>query len=873
MMELTSETEHKTFKFRELKIYGSTEWLADNKKKYRQVFDRYETAYVYAELSFYNKSFDRDDWDVEVELKCFSTRKGKSEICSLPFTRKISKFDHVVYVREGWGNKKEGVFWKRGTYYWEAWIDGEKVATKYFYIEDTGHEPLEGESPYCELQSVKLYEGPFDDVLPENRLFLKTFNAEETRYVYTEVSLRNNYFTKAWQCELFIKFYNDARELKGQIVRLQKVERGDEMIRLTAGWGSNVKGSWRKDRYTAEIVFMDKLLAIIPFYVDDFVEDGVAPVFLPNREIPLILGDEQPDLHLSFDELMVKMDGLVGLAAVKQKIRDYAQYVQFLRLRKEKGFEETEEIQLHTVYIGNPGTGKTTIAKMMGQLYKSLGLLSRGHLIEVDRSDLVGEYIGQTAPKTKETIDRARGGVMFIDEAYALSRSQEDSKDFGREVIEILVKEMSNGKGDLAVIVAGYPKEMKQFLDSNPGLRSRFKMTFEFTDYLPQELMTIVDLVCAEKGVRLNAESWDKVRQVITDAYRNRDRAFGNARFVQNIIEQAKINLGLRVMSHKDPKKLSKEDLLLILPQDIDRIQLKKKKELPAIPIDEPLLAESLRELNALIGMQNIKNEIRELIQIIRFHLESGTNVLKKFHFHTVLLGNPGTGKTSVARILAKVLKALGVLERGHIVETDRQGLVAGYVGQTAIKTAEKIDEALGGVLFIDEAYALTNRAIANGDFGDEAIQTLLKRMEDHRGEFFVFAAGYTDNMESFLKANPGLSSRFDRTFKFEDYSPDELLQIAVQMLQEESLTLDEASFHHLQRYLKFIYDFRDKYFGNARTVRQIVLDIIKKHNYRMSSIPSQEREMSLITTADVEHLTLDKSNFVFNRRGIGFSS
>jgi SpoVK/Ycf46/Vps4 family AAA+-type ATPase len=873
MMELTSETENKTFKFRELKIYGSTEWLADNKKKYRQVFDRYETGYVYAELSFYNKSFDRDDWDVEVELKCFSTRKGKSEICSLPFTRKISKFDHVVYVREGWGNKKEGVFWKRGTYYWEAWIDGEKVATKYFYIEDTGHEPIEGESPYCELQSVKLYEGPFDDVLPENRLYLKTFNAEETRYVYTEVFLRNNYFTKAWQCELFIKFYNDARELKGQIVRLQKVERGDDMIRLTAGWGSNVKGSWRKDRYTAEIVFMDKLLAIIPFYVDDFVEDGIAPVFLPNREIPLILGDEQPELHLSFDELMVKMDGLVGLAAVKQKIRDYAQYVQFLRLRKEKGFEETEEIQLHTVYIGNPGTGKTTIAKMMGQLYKSLGLLSRGHLIEVDRSDLVGEYIGQTAPKTKEIIDRARGGVMFIDEAYALSRSQEDSKDFGREVIEILVKEMSNGKGDLAVIVAGYPKEMKQFLDSNPGLRSRFKMTFEFTDYLPQELMTIVDLVCAEKGVRLNAESWDKVRQLLTDAYRNRDRAFGNARFVQNIIEQAKINLGLRAMAHKDPKKLSKEDLLLILPQDIDRIQLKKKKELPAIPIDEALLAESLRELNALIGMQNIKNEIRELIQIIRFHLESGTNVLKKFHFHTVLLGNPGTGKTSVARILAKVLKALGVLERGHIVETDRQGLVAGYVGQTAIKTAEKIDEALGGVLFVDEAYALTNRAIANGDFGDEAIQTLLKRMEDHRGEFFVFAAGYTDNMEAFLKANPGLSSRFDRTFKFEDYSPDELLQIAVQMLQEESLTLDEASFHHLQRYLKFIYDFRDKYFGNARTVRQIVLDIIKKHNYRMSSIPSQEREMSLITTADVEHLTLDKSNFVFNRRGIGFSS
>jgi SpoVK/Ycf46/Vps4 family AAA+-type ATPase len=205
------------------------------------------------------------------------------------------------------------------------------------------------------------------------------------------------------------------------------------------------------------------------------------------------------------------------------------------------------------------------------------------------------------------------------------------------------------------------------------------------------------------------------------------------------------------------------------------------------------------------------------------------------------------------------------------MIETDRQGMVAGYVGQTATKSAEKIDEAIGGVLFIDEAYALTQRkGSSQGDFGDEAIQTLLKRMEDQRGQFFVFVAGYPDNMETFLKANPGLSSRFDKTLRFEDYDPGELMEIAETMFAEQHLQLENTARTYLGRYLDFVYDLRDKFFGNARTVRKIVQEVIKAHDLRLAA-EAQATSSREINLADVQVLKMDKSTLHFTRPSIGF--
>ncbi|MDF1698283.1 MAG: AAA family ATPase [Saprospiraceae bacterium] len=868
-----SSPEFKKYKFKELKVYSSTEWLANNRKKYRQVFDRFSTSYVYAELTFYNKFFDHKVWEVNVEFKCYMIKGKKKEVCNLSFKKKVSKYDSVIFVREGWGNKKDGAFWKNGTYYWEAWIEGELVATKYFYVEDVGLDfELSGNTAFS-IKSLKLYEGQFDDVMAEERKYYKNFSTRDTRYIHSEILLENHKKNMNWHCELFIKYYNEAKELKGQIIRLINVKKGMDIISTSAGWGSNTPASWRKGKYSVEIIFMDRTVATIHYEVVDDFEEGIPEVHLPYEEFSTPFADHtQPDL--SFEEVMAKLDKLVGLQEIKTKVKDHAQYIKFLNLRKEKGFKEDDRINIHSVFRGNPGTGKTTVAKMMGQLYHKMGLLKKGHVHEVDRVDLVGEYIGQTAPKVKEAIAKARGGVLFIDEAYALARSNDDSKDFGREVIEILVKEMSNGTGDFAVIVAGYPKEMTNFIDSNPGLRSRFKHYFEFRDYTPQELLQIADLAARDKEIDFDPKAQVVLDDIITEEYRRRSVSFGNARYVHDLLDKAKINLGLRIMARKNPDKLSLGDLKRITLKDMNRLQKEEKLLIPEIPVDDKLLKLALDELNSLIGIENVKSQIEELVDIVRYHREAGRSVISSFSFHTVFVGNPGTGKTTVARILTKLYKALGVLERGHIVETDRQGLIAGFVGQTAIKTAERIDEAMGGVLFIDEAYALSNFNGMQGDFGNEAIQTILKRMEDNRGEFFVFAAGYPGNMETFLKANPGLSSRFDKTFHFEDYTEIQLFEIAQKMVKDKSMRLSAKAGAEMKNLLTELYRTRDKYFGNARTVRKLIVELVKHQNLRYSKLPIEKRTKKnerLISYEDVLKLDILADSKAFKKKGIGF--
>ncbi len=275
-----------------------------------------------------------------------------------------------------------------------------------------------------------------------------------------------------------------------------------------------------------------------------------------------------------------------------------------------------------------------------------------------------------------------------------------------------------------------------------------------------------------------------------------------------------------------------------------------------APPVEKaPSLEELLAELDGLCGLDKVKEDVKGLINLVkvrRLRQEAGLPV-PPMSLHLVFMGNPGTGKTTVARLLAKIYHSVGVLSKGQLVEVDRSGLVAGFVGQTALKTQEAIDKALGGVLFIDEAYALANQDNAN-DFGREAIEVLLKGMEDHRNDLIVIVAGYTDLMGDFIHANPGLESRFNKYFYFEDYDGKQLAEIFRSVCKKNGYTLDEETDKAAAVAFQVMYDRRDENFGNARDVRNVFETAVARQANRVAAMEAPRMEdLMTLTVADLD--------------------
>lgn len=520
------------------------------------------------------------------------------------------------------------------------------------------------------------------------------------------------------------------------------------------------------------------------------------------------------------------LDDMIGLDKIKQRVKSWYRFLLFQKERERAGFSSKHQPSLHLVFTGNPGTGKTTLARLMAEIYFELGLLGRPDLVEADRSSLVGAFVGQTEEQVMNKVKEAEGGVLFIDEAYALKRQDASGSDYGQAAIDTLVAAMTSGEyaGKFVVILAGYPEEMRHFLLANPGLRSRFPESnhYEISNYSDDELIEIGEKVARDNNYVLTEEA---KRALLKRIERERvDSSFGNARTVHNILLDAMFKKGSRL----GPDAPLDEMALL---RDID--------------FDMPIESDATSSIDELVGMDEAKaqlNEIEALIYVQQQRQQLGLKTAP-VQLHAILTGNSGTGKTTFAERYAQLLKRTGYLKRGHVKVVSRADLVSGYVGQTAQKTKAAIRDALGGVLLIDEAYSLNG---GPNDYGREAIDTLVDEMPKHGENLVVVLAGYEAPMQRLIESNPGLSSRMKRRIHFPDYSTEELRDIAVRYAEQFGYVLDDAAKEAI------IERIQATSHANARTALSMIDEAIARQSYRVMNESLDEEILNKLLSLDI---------------------
>ena len=586
---------------------------------------------------------------------------------------------------------------------------------------------------------------------------------------------------------------------------------------------------------------------------------------------PALPDDIASKTYQGVDNADEKLNQMIGLDNVKEQVRQMKNRMEFYNGAK------TERISgNHMVFLGPPGTGKTTIARILTRILYDFGYIRENKCVEIDGGYMKSPYVGQTAERASAILRYAMGGVLFIDEAYMMM--DDKTTNAGSEATGVLLKAMEDNKNDFVVIFAGYEDNVNRLLSSNEGFASRIKYKVYFDNFSVDELVKIFQLDLSEysKSSDMNYQLEDGVLELLESQFAKELTVpgFGNARVVRNALDNIldnhadhfmKGDIGQDkkyVITKKDVqdyidvrrKQMTEDGRNFIASKNLDSsiISLQELKGKTKSGAEDPD-----KELAKLAGLQVVKDEFAQMKAQFDFY----DGKIESEGHHMVFVGPPGTGKTTVASIMTGYLYKMGIIRENAYLDINGDFLRGMYLGHTGKRTEAVVQYAQGMVLFIDEAYLLCSSDNGNSDsFGQEAIGVLLDAMEKYRKNFVVIFAGYEHEMNNFLDMNSGLRSRISREFHFKSYTPHELAMMYKTVARTNKFTVEKDVWIPLQQYFK--QKIVDPHFGNGRFVRQFFEDSKKLHIVNYAKHVYDDDKKYVITLNDVEPLfTTDDSN------------
>jgi SpoVK/Ycf46/Vps4 family AAA+-type ATPase len=715
-------------------------------------------------------------------------------------------------------------------------------------------------SSKIEILSVKMFNLE-ESLISEKRTYLIQFDQSRTSYVAGEIIIKNPAFNikDATLRGLTIWYFED--EEVGRNDFKLKTKKEWELVEFVQSWGTPLPGFWKQGEGRIEVLLENEMIIRQNFQIEnsEMINLNAEKNTTFNSSTKLIT--QQPknieQLSKSFAEgqslsgLFAELDNYVGLNNLKQSLKDFITYINFVAERKKNGIETEESISANCIFLGNPGTGKTSIARILGKFFKAIGLLENGHVIEVDRSDLIGEYVGVTAQKTDKAIQQALGGILFIDEAYTLSK--DSLHDFGQEAIDIILKRMEDYKNKFFVVAAGYPVLMQNFLESNPGLKSRFTHYFTFDDYSPDELTEIYKIFANREKYNLTKSAQAVLSERLTRETINRDETFGNARFIRNLFNQSKIELSKRYQLMEENEKdfsalttISKEDIELACSFVEDRSYTDNQ---------ESKADKYLDEVNNLVGLEDVKitfNKIIASLKVEKLKKEKSITSINK-NLNSIFISERGSGTTTVARLYAKSLKELGRISSGKLIELDSST----FYGLSKIDSYLTIDEMFkgfsGNVILVNDTYATLQ---CSNDFSDSLLQYFLKKLYLMDDDVAVILSGNAAEIETLFNNFPVLENQFPNIFNFDSYTTRQLLEIALSICQKNNYQLDEGAWQQMLELIIELKKEKRKNFYNSRTIKEIINKAISYQEDRILTLKDfDESDLMTITYDDLTSL------------------